>query len=167
MITDAIESAFSRAKSEKWWKLYVAVDVHGVLFESTSKTERQRIFLPGAIDALRYLSGRKDVDLILFTCSWPEEVEEILSLCKKHGIFFTRTYQNTEVENDARGYYDYKPYYNVLLDDKAGFVPSDWGIVKKTFEKYPELASREEHTLSVLGIREKPVRASRATVSWG
>lgn len=139
MISSAIQTAFDRAKKMGWWKLYVAVDVHGAIFPSTDKKEKQRDFFPGSVEALQYLSSRVDVDLMIFTCSHNEEIEEVIQLLGKRGIKFSFINENPEVVNDARGNYDFKPYYNILIDDKAGFIPSEWTEITDTFKKYPEL----------------------------
>lgn len=144
MIVDAIQAAFSRAHKKNWWKLYVAVDVHGVIFYSTHDKSVQRKFMPGAKEALLYLSRRKDITLFLWSCSHPEEVEELKVFFKKHGINFTYYGENPEVTNGALGFYEKKPYYNILLDDKAGFNHEEWPLVLEEFKKHPGMENNEK-----------------------
>ncbi len=139
MIATAIRTAFERAERQNWWKLYIAVDIHGAIFPSTENKNEQRIFFPGALPALQYLSGRKDVDLMFFTCSHEEEITEVVSLLNRNGVKIAFINQNPEVINDARGDYRFKPYYNILIDDKAGFEPKEWKDVLEVFREFPEM----------------------------
>ena len=42
------------------------------------------------------------------------------------------------VENTNGGDFTDKPYFNVLFEDKAGFVgDKDWYVVDQAFSKYP------------------------------
>ena len=38
------------------------------------------------------------------------------------------------------GCYDDKPYYNILLDDKAGVIPEELGIILKEFKNHSLVA---------------------------
>lgn len=144
MISSAIHTAFLRAVKEKWWKIYVAIDIHGAIFPSTDKKDIQRVFFPGAKEALQYLSNREDVDLMLFTCSKREEIKEVLLTLARNNIYINYINKNFEVKNDARGDYRFKPYYNILIDDKAGFEPNEWEDVLETFKVYPVLKRRDK-----------------------
>ena len=144
MIADAIKQAFLRAEEEAWWKLYVAVDVHGVIFPSTFKRGDQRKFYPWAKETLKYLSSREDVVLFLWSCSWPEELKELQEFFKKNDISFDYYEENPEVANTTYGFYEKKPYYNLLLDDKAGFTPPDWGVVLREFKKRKTLCQNKK-----------------------
>lgn len=146
MIMDAIRQAFERAEKEQWWKLYVAVDVHGVIFESTKDPAKQRVFIPGAKEILQYLASREDITLLIWSCSHPKEIRELKQFFATHNINFEYYLENPEVENDNYGFYEYKPYYNLLLDDKAGFNPNlDWLILDMEFRKHPILDQSRKH----------------------
>ena len=49
--------------------------------------------------------------------------------------------ENPEIPSTATGDFSMKPYFNVLLDDKAGHRPKDWQVVvdatKMFREKFP------------------------------
>lgn len=46
---------------------------------------------------------------------------------RQHNIHFDNVNQNPEVADGAYGYYHEKIYFNVLMDDKAGFNgETDW-----------------------------------------
>lgn len=144
MIT-AIDNAFKRAESEGWFELYIAVDIHGTIFPSTYDTSAQRKFFPGAKSCLKYLSSRRDIKLFLFSCSSNLEYLEVLEFLKKHDISFdgfgSADVVHIEDKNIVKTKYWSKPYYNLLIDDKAGFHPNDWKIIEERFREYPELVS--------------------------
>ncbi|MOA37506.1 hypothetical protein D3C78_1591030 [compost metagenome] len=65
--------------------------------------------------------------MILYTCSYPHEIEQYLKFFKEQGIHFRFVNQNPEVVNEAYGFYEQKFYFNVLFEDKSGFDPEqDW-----------------------------------------
>jgi len=131
MISVAIKNAFEKAKSRNWDKTYWAIDIHETMIKPNwSVTTTPTEFYPKAKETLQYISGRKDIVMILYTCSHPHEIEKYIELFKNNGINFNHINENPEVENEKYGYYDMKPYFNVLLEDKAGFDPyKDWDEV--------------------------------------
>jgi hypothetical protein len=61
---------------------------------------------------------------------------------KEEGINFRSANENPDVLTDKHGYgnYDKKMYFDLFLEDKAGFVPEeDWDLVEETFKNEPEL----------------------------
>jgi len=111
-----------------WEKTYWAVDLHETILKPNWKAGQiPTEFYPGAKEALQKMSLREDICLFMFTCSHPHDTDQYIELFKKHGIYFDYVNENPEIENSDLGYYDKKPYYNVLLEDKAGFNPeTDW-----------------------------------------
>ena len=126
----AIRNAFKKAKERNWNTIYVAVDIHDTIVKSNYKagvipTE----FFKYAKEALVKMSKRNDIKLILYTCSWPHEIEKYLEFFEGNGIHFDFVNENPDVPTDTNGYgnYDKKPYFNALFDDKAGFNPErEW-----------------------------------------
>lgn len=155
MITKSIQDAFKRAEKQHWWKLYIAIDIHGVMFESTSVVERQRIFLPGALETLRYLSSRRDIEMFLFSCSHSKELWEVKDFLAKNNVNVAPMPDYTEISSMGRGNYLLKPYYNLLLDDKGGFEANEWLAVLAEFKKYPLLPTELE--AKRLGYRENSI----------
>ena len=63
----------------------------------------------------------------MYTCSHPEEIVQYQQFFKSHDIHFDYVNSNPEVVNGGFGFYDDKPYFNVLFEDKAGFdAEEDW-----------------------------------------
>ena len=79
------------------------------------------------MESLRKMSKRKDISLGLYTCSYPEEIKTYLDFFWEYRIKFEHVNVNESEKNSKYGYFNDKPYYNVLLEDKAGFDPEfDW-----------------------------------------
>jgi hypothetical protein len=74
------------------------------------------------------LHKRSDTVLILWTSSYEKYVDSVRKkLQDNYGIKFDYFNENPECINTKTGCFDNKFYYNVLIDDKAGFNPeSDW-----------------------------------------
>lgn len=128
MITLAIVRCITKARLKGWNKTYWAFDVHGTALKPTfehgvSSTE----FYPYAKEALQLISRRPDIVLILYTCSYPQEIVDYLKYFESNGIYVDYVNENPEICAGAYGHYDRKFYFNVLFEDKAGFDPlTDW-----------------------------------------
>lgn len=136
MITHAIETCLRKAKQKNWDKTYWCFDVHGTILKPNyRRDEISTEFYPGALEVLQYLSKRKDIVCILYTCSYPHEIQQYQALFKQYQIHFKYVNQNPEVVDGGYGYYQDKFYFNVLFDDKAGFDgENDWFEVAKVLE---------------------------------
>jgi hypothetical protein len=124
----ALKDSFYNAlyvKNKKGWKyLYIAVDVHGtILRPNYSADETPTEFYPNALKGMQLLSSMQTVKLIMYTSSTPEDIEKYNTLFLENGIKFDFFNENTDVPSEGFGFFDRKPYFNMLLDDKAGFVP--------------------------------------------
>jgi hypothetical protein len=128
VILRAVKRAFEQASAKGWDKTYWAVDIHDTFIRANYKhgsipTE----FVPYAAECLRLLTERTDVCLILYTCSHPEEIAQYNEHFANHCIKFDHVNSNPEVVTQGYGCYDSKFYFNVLIDDKAGFdCDEDW-----------------------------------------
>lgn len=133
MIVKAIRKAFDIARFKQWDKTYWAIDIHDTMIKPNwSVTSIPTEFYPLAKEVMQEISQRKDIVRILYTCSHPYEITKYLEYFKSHDIFFDYINENPEVINEKYGWYDKKPYFNVLLEDKAGFDPAtDWEIIRE------------------------------------
>lgn len=136
-----LEKQYNSALKKGWDKLYIAVDIHDTIIYGNYNTDvLPTEFCPNAKEVLQYLSKRKDVVMFLYTCSWPVEVEKYQQLFKEYDIDFKYVNENPEVMNNRLGYYSQKPYFNILLDDKANFMPeTDWLFIQAFFMSKPLL----------------------------
>lgn len=138
MITRAIENAFRHKKEKRWAKTYWAFDVHGTILKPNHRRDViSTEFYPCAIEVMQMLSKRTDVIRILYTCSYPNEIDQYLELFRNNGIHFHYVNSNPEVADGGYGYYKEKFYFNVLFEDKAGFSgDTDWPDVLRVLQKY-------------------------------
>jgi len=141
MIEFSIKKAFETAKRKEWKTIYMAVDIHDtIVYGNYEIGDIPKEFISISKVVLQYLSLRKDVVLILNTCSHPSEIVKYLQYFKDNGIEFKYANENPEVPNDALGCYTTKFYYNISIDDKSGFdAEKDWYNLMNEFTNYKEL----------------------------
>ena len=126
-IVKAFIKAFEKKEERNWDLIYVFIDIHETILYPTYELNGKKRFYPYALQALREMTRRNDISLGLYTCSYPEEIEDYLQFFEENGIVFEHVNMNRAEKNNKYGYFDEKPYYNVLLEDKAGFdAEYDW-----------------------------------------
>ena len=143
MIEQAIRNNFVIAKEREWNKTYWVVDIHSTIIKPNyTHGLIPDEWYPLAQDALIKMSNRKDICLILYTCSHPNEIEEYLKVFTNLGINFEYVNENPEVKNKGYGCYDKKFYMNVLFEDKAGFdATTDWKYVIDALDNETDIVS--------------------------
>ena len=119
-----------------WDKIYWAIDLHDTLFKGKYASDQEIVLYPYAKEVLQALTLRKDTKLIAFTCSYALDFKRTnLKLQEKYGICFDYLNENPECDDTAYASFAKKPYFNILLDDKAGFDgEQDWYHIKKLLE---------------------------------
>jgi hypothetical protein len=133
MIYDAVLRAYTEKAQRDWSVLYVAVDLHGTIIERYTGDELK--VYQDAEDTLKMLSKRSDIVLILYTSTYPENLKSFYDWCSQRGINFKYLNSNPECGNNKTGDFSNKFYFNLLLDDRAGFDPySDWLEVVEAFK---------------------------------
>ena len=137
MISDAIKTAFEKKMRrgwDKWPKMYWAIDLHDVIIPGTYTINNEgRQLYPYAKEVLQWLTGREDMCLILFTSSHTSSIAEILTWLEKEEIEVDYVNENPECLSNELCSFDSKFYFDMLLEDKAGFVGfSDWLSIKHT-----------------------------------
>lgn len=134
-IVKAIDKALKNKEKRGWDKIYFYFDIHETILYPDYNNEDPLKFYEHAKEVLQYLSNRKDIEMGLFTCSYPQEIKRYKKFFKENGIVFKYANKNPDVEDTAYGYYEDKPYFNVLFEDKAGFDgENDWLKIKEYFE---------------------------------
>lgn len=133
-VLKAIDRAFKNMEKRGWDKIFIYFDIHETILYPDYTNKEPRKFYPHAEDVLRYLSKRPDVEIGLFTCSYPQEINSYKKFFAEHDIVFKYANKNPDVSDTTYGYYEDKPYFNVLFEDKAGFdAETDWLLVKEYF----------------------------------
>ncbi len=135
-----IQKAFEDKKRRNWEKLYVCVDVHDVILEGKYNLMNEGAsFMPNALKVLQNLSKRSDMVLIMWTSSHDAPVESLQKLFKSNGINFPYVNENPECPTTALCNFNKKLYFNILLDDKAGFVgETDWFLIEEELKRIGE-----------------------------
>ena len=131
-IIQLLKNAENTRIRKNWDTIYWAIDLHDTIIESDYKdwNVNEVKFYPYALSFLEMISNRPENKLILFTsCSW-ETGNRIMSDLRKKNVKFHYFNENPEVKNTVTGYFNDKFYYNIVLDDKAGFDPNeDWEML--------------------------------------
>lgn len=141
----AISKCLSDATTKGWGKTYWAFDIHGTILKPTFKpgvisTE----FYPYAKEVMQLISRQSDIVRILYTCSYPHEIDAFLRCFEREGIHFDYVNENPDICDGAYGHYEGKFYFNVLFEDKAGFDPlTDW---KRVYDLLIQLKFHLKHT---------------------
>lgn len=133
-IIRAIDKCLTSMEKRGWEKVYFYFDIHEtVLYPDYNNNEALK-FYDHAMEVLQYLSKRKEIVIALYTCSYPKEIEKYIKFFNEHEIKFEYVNKNPDVLNTSYGFYEDKPYFNVLFEDKAGFdAENDWILVKGYF----------------------------------
>jgi hypothetical protein len=126
-ILKAIENQFKRMEERRWDKIYYFFDLHETVLYPDYDNKHPLKMYPHAKEVLQHLSKRKDISISIYTCSYPIEIDKYIKFFKKNKIEFEYINKNPDVDNTTYGFYDDKPYFNVLFEDKAGFdAEEDW-----------------------------------------
>lgn len=140
-IIKAIDRAFKNKEKRGWDKIFFYFDIHETILYPDYNNTDPRKFYPHAKEVLQFLSKRKDIGIGLFTCSYPQEIRNYKKFFKENEIIFKYANKNPDVDDTAYGYYEDKPYFNVLFEDKAGFdAETDWILVKDYFGMTEEMS---------------------------
>lgn len=116
------------AKKKLWDKVFIMVDVHETILESDYKNDSTKFkYYPKALEALKMLSQDPFYELILWTSCDKARADQYKVEFQNHGIKFKYFNHNPEVPNTSYAKFDQKFYFNIILDDKAGFeAETDW-----------------------------------------
>jgi len=135
-----IKTMFEHAEKKQWFETYFAIDLHGTVIESDyRRNTKELIFFPYAKETLQLLTKREDIILIMYTSSYPHEIEYYKKELEKNDIIFNYINENPEVSTakGSFGYYDNKFYFNALFDDKSSFSGKDWKFLYEYFSTTP------------------------------
>lgn len=126
-----IKKTFEDYKSKGWDRIFILIDVHGTIIPN-GKHDAFSFITKDAEEVLRWFSNRPEIRLILWSSSYAKELHDIQLWLYSIGINFEYLNQNPEVTNTERACFDQKLYYNILIEDRAGFEPlQDWAAMKK------------------------------------
>lgn len=127
-------------KAKGYDKTYWAIDLHDVVIKGTyTRYNEDRKIYPDCQQFFRWAASRKDMVLILWSSSHRDSLNEIITWLGLHGIKFHYINENPEVPSDQLCDFSTKFYFNVLLDDKAGFEgETDWTAIINELKRIGE-----------------------------
>ena len=134
-IKDIIKHTFEQKEIRKWNKIYWAIDLHDTVITGKYNrfNEGAEIFAH-AKEVLDYLYNSDVHQTILWTSSWNDACQDIL---KRYDLKFNYFNENPECKSTDMCDFNSKFYFNILLDDKSGWVGStDWTELKNALEEY-------------------------------
>lgn len=125
---------------KKWDTIYVLLDLHGTVMPNGLHSPVQYRFINHTCkEVLQWFSKRKDIKLILWTSSYTNETAAVLEWLEKNGVIIDYVNCNPDCEDTNIACFDKKPYYNILIDDRAGFDPEDdWQFIQMLLEQLGE-----------------------------
>ena len=142
MLVEFISKMFDHSFEKEWYETYWVIDLHGTIIKPNYKDSSYPAeYYPYAKQVLQILSKRPDIKLILYTSSFPKEIEEYLKKFEEDEIHFDAVNENPGIssKNGNFGFYEKKFYFNVMIEDKAGFSSEDeWQqiyVLLKEYEK--------------------------------
>jgi len=151
-IGEAIKAFLKKLKRgwDKWPQMYWAIDLHDVIISGTYtlNNEGKQMF-PSAASVLQWLTNRKDMCTILFTSGHFEPTFDIRRwLSKEYLIDFDFVNENPECQDTKLCCFKDKFYFDIMLEDKAGFDGmSDWKKIKDCLIELGEWDRKISHNL--------------------
>lgn len=138
----SFERAFQKMEDRGWKYIFIAVDAHDTIFRGQYRDDDYEVdpyYYPWALEALKMLSDRDDIKLILWSASQPDYMKRVSDyLHCMFGIDFEYLNENPEVGGDALIRTDRKIYFDVGIDDKMFFNANhDWKKVIEVLKETP------------------------------
>jgi hypothetical protein len=128
-IADNIRFALAQKTIRNWDTLYWAIDLHDtVITGKYNRFNEGAVLYPDAKVVLDFLHKSQDHRTILWTSSYQDSVANVLA---KFDLKFHYLNENPECKSGELCDFRQKLYFNILLDDKAGFVgETDWTAIR-------------------------------------
>lgn len=135
-----LERTFNDKRIRRWQNIYWCIDLHDVILEGKySLMNDGAKYCPNAIKVLKMLTNKPETVLILWTSSYPAPISKAVDALEKEGVKFKYINWNPDCPNDHLCDFGRKFYFNILLDDKAGFEASkDWFAIEAELKRLGE-----------------------------
>jgi len=132
-----IANAFERNKIKGWPTVYWAIDIHDTIGKGTYKKDNEGFeFYPWAKEVLQNLSQNPNCKIIIYTASHTEPAQNLIKWMEGYEITIFALNRNPDHENNELCDFSKKMYFDILLEDKAGFEGKcDWFLVMKELQK--------------------------------
>lgn len=161
-LLNAIKNAYQKAWDRNWHRIYWMIDLHETVIPSsyTKNVQDGKVMCtpyPGALETMHALIDKPETRIILWSSTPRHEME----LMREHWFgmnpeWLAKVHINENPEEIGNEYADFtsKPYFSILLDDKAGFNPSgDWSLIYNTLNlmqpgKFGKGGTDESHSVN-------------------
>lgn len=123
--TQIIQHVQHQKIERKWQKLYWCIDLHDTIITGTyNRFNDGAVIYPYAKQTLDYLFNSPEHYTILWTSSYLTSIQDVV---QRFDLNFNAINCNPECPSTQLCDFQYKFYFNFLLDDKAGFDGNkDW-----------------------------------------
>jgi hypothetical protein len=143
-IKDAVKSAYKKFKERNWDSIYYLVDLHDTVFESSynGNNVEELKMIPEAIKFLKKLCEFQETKIILWSSVSLEDQDKYIKLFEnsigKVYAFNNNPDYNSAFATNGSKYADFsqKPYFSIIVDDKAGFTKKDWKRLYKSVKTW-------------------------------
>lgn len=122
----AIEAAYLKTAERNWDRVYWALDLHGTCIKSTYQKHTYEWLGDYTKQALQRLVAHPETHLILWSSVYEDEKEHIIKFFEDHGIRISGFNTNPMELSNRVSFFDEKFYMSIIVDDKAGFHPTEW-----------------------------------------
>jgi len=124
-----IRNALKQKAEKNWDRLYWAIDLHDTIITGTyNRFNHGSTIYPHAKEVLDFLHDHPEHQTILWSSSHDDALFDII---KRFDLRFNYINKNYEVPSNELCDFDKKLYFNLLIDDKAGFDGNTgWGDIK-------------------------------------
>lgn len=141
----SITHAFEKVASRGWPHVYWAIDIHDTIGKGTYKKNNEGFdFYPWAKDVLLNLSRNPKCKIIIYTASHTEPATKLIEWMQGHGIKIFALNANPDHNNNELCDFSKKFYFDILLEDKAGFQGwRDWFLIMKELQRIGEWKTSE------------------------
>lgn len=135
-----LERAVKKMRERGYPKLYWLIDLHDVIIEGKySKFNEGRAFYPDAKEVLQYLTQSPEHCVILWSSSHVAPLADIDKWLVENDIYIKYVNENPDFPDTELNDFSKKLAFDILLDDKAGFVgETDWTLIKNNLKKLGE-----------------------------
>lgn len=131
-----IERAFRMREERGWDTLWWMIDIHDTIFKGKYASDQEFEMYPGCVEVLQWISDQPNQEIILWTSSYRDHAQKVIDFFRdEYGIYINFFNENPECGSTEIADFSVKPYFNILLDDKAGGnFEYDWLLIAKEIE---------------------------------
>lgn len=109
----------------KWQKMYWCIDLHGTIIPPSREHKDILKPYPHALSVLKKISEIPEQVIILWTSTDSERIwNTVVPYLKENGVTVHYFNENPETQSKSYARFTGKFYFDILIDDKAGFDPT-------------------------------------------